>query len=85
MIILCCLVEMEFTLSHSYTCSHSFTHTYASVKCYNISVNVVVYLCTHARIVCKEINYYLIVQLLYNSVFVYFYTIYIKIYQKSQI
>ncbi len=35
----------------------TFFHTYASVKCYNISVNVVVYLCTHARIVYKELNY----------------------------
>ncbi len=39
------------------THTHIISHTYASVKCYNVSVNVVVYLCTPARIVCKELNY----------------------------
>ncbi len=44
MFVLCCLVEMEFTLSFIHMLM--FFHTHASVKCYNISVNVVVYLCT---------------------------------------
>ncbi len=43
---LCCLVEMEFIQSFIHKHAHIFSHTYASVKCYNISVNVVVYLCT---------------------------------------
>ncbi len=50
MLVLCCLVEIEFTLIYIYilihTHAHILSHTHASVKCYNISVNVVVYLCT---------------------------------------
>ncbi len=41
----CPVFRWSFTLSHS--------HTYASGKCYNISVNVVVY----SRIVCNELHY----------------------------
>ncbi len=37
-------INRVYTLIHTHTCSHSFTHV--SGKCYNISVNVVVYLCT---------------------------------------
>ncbi len=43
MLVLCCLVEMAFTLSFIHMLT--FFHTHASVKCYNISVNVVFYLC----------------------------------------
>ncbi len=35
--------------THSFIHMLTFFHTHASVKCYNISVNVVVYLCTHAE------------------------------------
>ncbi len=33
-----------YTVIHTH--AHILSHTYASFKCYNISVNVVVYLCT---------------------------------------
>ncbi len=33
-----------YTIIHTH--AHILSHTYASLKCYNISVNVVVYLCT---------------------------------------
>ncbi len=46
-----------YTHSVIHTHAHLLSHTYASGKCYNIRVNVVVYLCTHGRIVCKELNY----------------------------
>ncbi len=35
-----------YTQSVIHTHAHILSHTYASFKCYNISVNVVVYLCT---------------------------------------
>ncbi len=33
-----------YTVIHTH--AHILSHTYTSVKCYNISANVVVYLCT---------------------------------------
>ncbi len=41
-----CSVLVESLHSVIHTHAHILSHTYVSGKCYNISVNIVVYLCT---------------------------------------
>ncbi len=42
----CSVLFSKDGVSVIHTHAHILSHTYASFKCYNISVNVVVYLCT---------------------------------------